>query len=159
MVELKEFVTISPPKSLDYSVDEIGYVVSGHGAKGKECWLHTDADIKEMYEQHKVKKEILLWCYSEKPKHEKLASAVNGGTHASVYNNHTKKMSEVDEILSKLDEKHHGHYSPEQMRAWAHMIHMSKHDSYDEPPNKPFFEVRNGPALRLHLNQAENKQL
>ena len=25
------------------------------------------------------------------------------------------------------------------MRAWAHLLQMKKHDSYEEPPNKPFF--------------------
>ncbi len=97
LVELKEFVTTALPQSLDNipSVEELGYVEPGHGAKGKRCWLHTDADLKEMYEQHKRKKEVLLWCYSEKLESKKAESVESGPkvARASVYNNHTKKMS------------------------------------------------------------------
>ena len=32
----------------------------GHGAKGKQRWLITDADVAEMYKAHEGKKEILL---------------------------------------------------------------------------------------------------
>lgn len=63
-----------------------------------------------------------------------------------MYNNHTQ-ISEVKEIVKKLEEQHRGRYSPEQLRAWAHMIQMSKHDSYDEPPDKPFFRGRKRPGF------------
>ena len=45
-------------------------------------------------------------------------------------------------ICQELVEKHEEVYSAEQRRAWVHLLQMHKHDSYDEPPNKPFF--RNG---------------
>lgn len=34
---------------------------------------------------------------------------------------------------------HEGKYSPEQLRAWSHLLEMGKHDSYEQPPDKPFF--------------------
>lgn len=48
-------------------------------------------------------------------------------------------MSEVDVISEKLQAQHDGKYTQEQLRAWAHMLQMKKHQSYDMPPNKPFF--------------------
>ena len=48
-------------------------------------------------------------------------------------------MSEVELIIEKLKENHENSYSPEQLRAWAHMIHMKRHTSYEFPPDKPFF--------------------
>ena len=141
--ELRTFIASSVPDSLDIvpSLDagsELGYLEPGHGSKGKRCWLHTDADLVDMYKQHKHKKEILLWCYTGVPESQKTAPG-HKRSHASVYDSHTRKMSEVDEIVSKLDEKHQGRYTPEQQRAWAHMIHLSKHSSYEDPPDKPFF--------------------
>ena len=32
-------------------------------------------------------------------------------------------------------------YTAEQIRAWAHMLQMKKHDSYEEAPKKPFFKT------------------
>ena len=51
------------------------------------------------------------------------------------------KLTEVEKNLDKLQEKHEasGKYSIEQLRAWAHMLNMKKHESYDDPPDKPFF--------------------
>ena len=37
----------------------------GHGEKGKQQWLDTDGDLKQMYETHQRRKEILLWCHSK----------------------------------------------------------------------------------------------
>ena len=94
LAELKEFITTSLPESLeDPPLDDVGYVEPGHGAKGKRCWLHTDADVMEMYKQHKGKKELLLWCYSVNPASKKSASAQSARKVAksSVYNNHTQK--------------------------------------------------------------------
>ena len=48
-------------------------------------------------------------------------------------------MVEVSSIEEKLKEKHSGRYTDEQLRSWAHLIQMCKHNSYEEPPDKPFF--------------------
>ena len=54
--------------------------------------------------------------------------------HASLLN-----MSDVDNIETKLKEKHGEKYTPVQLSCWAHMIHTYKHESMKEPPNKSFF--------------------
>ena len=36
----------------------------------------------------------------------------------------TQKMSEVDEIVTKLSEKKSGNFTVEQLRAWAHLIQL-----------------------------------
>ena len=50
-----------------------------------------------------------------------------------------KKKDEVTIIYKNLDEKHHGTYSSEQLKVWAHLIHNGSHKSYDTAPNKRFF--------------------
>ena len=50
-----------------------------------------------------------------------------------------QKMAAVNDIFEKLRDKHNEKYSPEQLRAWSHLLEMEKHDSYEEPPDKPFF--------------------
>ena len=48
-------------------------------------------------------------------------------------------MSEVDDVVSKLKEKHGEKYTPAQLNCWAHMINTHKHESLDSPPKKSFF--------------------
>ena len=152
---LKEFIVKGLPASTDNMPPvkevEIGYLEPGHGAKGKRCWLYTDDDLKEMYEKHKGKRELLLWCYSHKIASSKSAAvrtpvqlkgSEKKAVRSSNYDKHTNKMAEVDEIYEKLEDQHREKFSPEQLRAWAHMIQMSKHDSYEVPPDKPFFRGR-----------------
>ncbi len=62
-----------------------------------------------------------------------------GETSGTNYQGHLNSLSEVEVVIGKLDEKHEDGYTPEQIRAWAYMINMKKHTSYDDPPSKPFF--------------------
>ena len=39
----------------------------------------------------------------------------------------------------KLKEKHAASYNIEKLNAWAHLLHMGKHNSYETPPNLPYF--------------------
>ena len=48
----------------------------------------------------------------------------------------------MDEIEDKIRSKNEGKYTKEQIRMWAHLIHMKKHTSYDEPPNKRFWKPK-----------------
>ena len=50
-------------------------------------------------------------------------------------------MVEIDEICDKLVKQHGEKYTKEQTRAWAVLIQMGKHESYDSPPDKHFFTV------------------
>ena len=111
---------------------EIGYVEPGHGMKGKKIWLFNNEDVKNMYDKYQSKPSIRLWCYScVVPKKD---SAKTGSKFES--------QGQVDEIYEELQVKHKGKYSPEQLRAWSHMIRLKTHDSHDEPPDKPFFNGR-----------------
>ena len=51
-------------------------------------------------------------------------------------------MAAVDEIYDELQEKHKGKDSPEQLRAWSHLLEMGKCNSCEDQPDKPFFKGR-----------------
>ena len=61
--------------------------------------------------------------------------------------NHSKHedwLNEADFIYKDMQKKHNKSvYSGEQLRAWAHLIHLKKHASYDDPPKKCFFKTAN----------------
>ena len=98
-----------------------------------------------MYSQCQGKKEILWFVKidetvattSDKPKPPKCPCP--GTAKTDMVN---QVMSEVEKIVVSLTEKHSKDYTVEQIRAWAHMVQMGKHLSYDEPPEKPFFQKK-----------------
>ena len=116
---------------------EYGYIGPGHGARGKKVWIYKDDDIAEMYETHSGNRTIRLWCYT----HARKAVSTKASS-GSKFQQHCEKLSDVDEICAKLSEKHKGKYSKDQLRAWARMINLGKHESYDEAPDKPFWKGR-----------------
>ena len=124
---------------------QFGYIVPGHGRKGKQLSLTEVQDLSQMYEKYKKRKQVVLWLKNVSKKRSK--SPPEGGPPSkqsrSRYDGHLKKMNEVEEIVEKLSGKHDS-FTPEQLRAWAHMIHLKKHTSYDIPPNKPFFRNKRG---------------
>ena len=148
---MKEFHTVDLGKSKIYrsiaslrvfisknlhNVDvEMGYVEPGHSMKGRKVWLFTDEDVNKMYERYQGKPTIRLWCYTCTLKKEPSTSAKTGSKYE-------EKQSEVDEVYEELQKKHKGTYSPEQLRAWSHMIRLKTHDSLEKPPDKPFFKGR-----------------
>ena len=121
---------------------EFGYIVPGHGLRGKKEWIFDDSDAKEFLAKIKNKKkaESTLWCYSQAPtsskgqnnressKHSRSRSPITK-SGSSRYDAHITKMSKVDEVYKKIHEAHGNLYSPEQKRAWAHMIELGKHHS------------------------------
>ena len=40
-----------------------GYVEPGHGWKGKQVWLNTNDDLRELYSLCGKLKNLLIWCY------------------------------------------------------------------------------------------------
>ena len=156
--ELKDFVCETFQDSVENPLSTIGYIEPGHRMRGKQQWLSSDEDLKDMYEVFAGKNEIMLWCYFS----QQSSSAVSGKRtrvhseeqtssnpppskvpRTTNHHHHQAKMDELDDIIYySLTEKHEKMYSPEQLRAWAHLLQMNKHDSYDEPPNKPFFRNR-----------------
>lgn len=141
--ETKDFIVDNLPEDEAVEHDfQFGFIEPGHGLKGKKEWITTDEDVEEMFEKHNGKKDITLWCY-RKPKGGKSRSissrSRSPNKKGSRYEAHSKQISEVDDIYKQLKDKHTGSYTPEQLRAWAHLIQLGKHQSYDNAPNKPFF--------------------
>ena len=45
---------------------EFGYIVPGHGPRGKKEWILDDSDAKKFLASFKGKKtSVTLWCYSQ----------------------------------------------------------------------------------------------
>lgn len=59
-------------------------------------------------------------------------AGASSAKHSKVIESNTKKVYEVQEILTKLQSKHDTTYNPEQYHAWAQLIQMGKQSSYDE---------------------------
>ena len=118
---------------------EFGYIIPGHGKKGKQASVETDEDLASMYEKTKKSKSVVLWLKCKQRPSKRVASGSSevpqSKRHASLVN----MMSDVDDIVTKLKEIHGNKYTPVQLNCWAHMIHTHKHESMEEPPNKSFF--------------------
>lgn len=103
-----------------------------------------------MYQVSKDRRsEVILWCYGPTPQQEqargnKRQSISEGNTarKASRYDKHIDRMADVELIEDKLWEKHAENFTKQQLHSWAHLIQMKKHQSYDEPPDKPFFSLK-----------------
>ena len=122
-----------------------GYIQPGHGAKGKQKSLEERDDLTTMYELYSKRKQIVLWLKVAKTKRPLKVDDTSSKKQCRTTNHgsHLEKISEVQAIFEDL-EKRHGNskqYSPEQLRAWAHMIQLKKHESYEAPPDKPFLKL------------------
>ena len=124
--------------------DLVGYIEPGHGQKGKMRELSTDEDLSEMYILHKCKRDVLLWCYGDVDEQStasrKRTQAAGDSASSSKRQAIAKSISEVEEIIKKLKEKHGDAFSVEKLNCWAHMLNVGRHSSYDEPPDFPFFK-------------------
>ena len=135
---------ISDPDKLEF-----GYIGPGHGSRGKQNWIAVDEDVEDMYDEYnsKHRKDVMLWFYagdltSEKSTASKRSRSPLGDPKCSQKPKHSTyqtKLDKVESILGSLKQKHAAAYPEEKLRAWAHLIEMEKHSSYDEPPNTPFF--------------------
>ena len=130
---------------------EFGYIRPGHGARGKQQWIVSMEDLDDMYCDYSDKKEVLLWAFgSDKtsgaqrrkrscsPTQEEVPTVSKKSR--SKYDSHAHKMMEVETIVDDLTEKHGGKFSQEQLNVWAHLAHMKKHQSFEDPPDKQFFK-------------------
>lgn len=147
---------LSDLKRFDGAQYEYGFIVPGHGLKRKQKALVTNADIDTMYNDCKAK-QINLWMKcSWKNKRKRTQSPSSNvsdpppKSKQSNYDAHLRKMSDVELIVDELKGMHAEKYSPEQLQAWAHMIQMKRHESYDLP-DKPFF----GKSRRRVLESTE----
>lgn len=148
----QQIVTDCKGKVPDY-ISTIGYIAPGHGLSGKKKWMTSDQDLSDMYTALSGKFDAIFWCYGPNTPTELSRGTKrphNGNTEGearktSRYDRHVDMMAEVEVIEDKLREKHSEKFSEEQLRSWAHLIHMKKHKSYDEPPDKPFFRSAHKP--------------
>ena len=138
---------------------KVGYVRSSHGWKGKQELLDCADDVAEMYTMYGKKTGILLWCHLMSGE----SRAETSRKRAKVDGNSTpcakrptvwaQKMSEVEKIVEKLRDKHGSLYSIEKVNAWVRMINVGKYDSYETPPDLPYFrghkKVREGTVMIL----------
>ena len=168
---------VNPKKRSDFAVSKLSYegffkdirhlkeVMLATFPKGRQLWISSNADVQQMYAQCDGKKEILLWFLkseitvdnsASEPKSKRPCPDTSGASKADSIS-HT--LSEVDKIVATLTEKHSKKYTVEQIRAWAHMIQMGKHESYDEPPNKPFFKTKEGKGSNQTLSPKKRIEL
>ena len=118
---------------------EFGYIVPGHGKKGKQANIDTDEELEAMCEKTKKSKRIVLWLKCKPRSNKRVAPGSSEAPQSKRHASLVGMMSDVDNIVTKLKEKHGDKYTPVQLNCWAHMIHTHKHDSMEEPPNKSFF--------------------
>ena len=126
------------------STESFGYIDPGHGNRGKQQWLMSNDDLKDMYADHKDKKDILLWSSVVPDSQKKRAHSPDPEENdkRARYDKYLDKMTEVEMIEAELAEKHSGgSFTDEQLRSWAHLIQMKKWGSYDTPPKKRFFRI------------------
>lgn len=150
---------LSEVQDIPSVIEQLGYIEPGHGAKGRQRWLSSPEDFRDMYTLHRNKAEILFWCVGQNPSisgSNKRVHSPDRGQESSKkrsrYENHTDKMVEVESIEDELMKSHDKTYSREQIRAWAHLIQMGKHESYTTPPSKPFWKTPSGSKGKNELS-------
>lgn len=142
-------------KCLDkISPSQIGYIEPGHGLKGKQRWLYTDEDVDTMYDIYKRKTEILLWCFSENPEGSEITTCSK--SKKAETSSKSKKEAIASKINEEVQDKHGNQYSVEKCNAWAHLIHVGKHDSHDDPPDLPYFRGTKKRKLQTASEGREN---
>ncbi len=148
--------------------DEIGYMKPGHGKKGKKQELEDDQDLQDMYTFFKKGCEIILWCYggvgqpaptSASKSRKRVRDGESSTAPPNKRDSVTKSISDVESIVKQLQSIHGESYSIEKMNAWAHLIHMGKHSSYQEPPDFPFFRGNKKKTASGHGNPDGDKQV
>ena len=135
----------------DSSDMKFGYIEPGkQGIRGKMRWIFTADDIKDMYAVYgqKTQTEIILWCDGQRTtkvddaplsKRAHTESSKKTCKKTCITVSQRERLDKVQEIYETLRSKHEN-YNQERLRMWAHLIQMGKHESYDVPPNQPFFK-------------------
>ena len=131
-------------KFLETEPKEVGFISPGHGLKGKQYPLVDDDDLVTLYTQYKKKLDIMLCCNAVLPENsfsedKTLTSRKRKHPDAEVSKVNPSSGCSVKEVVEKLKEKHGSKFTIEKINAWAHVIDLGKHSSYDEPPDLPYF--------------------
>ena len=194
---------------LDGDNFQIGYIMPGHGAKGRQVPIVYVEDLTCMYSRCHRTKHVVLWVKHLRKKDlpsggsssrarkrpdcnnqqevcgpakkskggesstqqaedpGRVQSNTSGaGSTRSKYSGEHNKMFELQEIVDELEKRHSKKYTIEQLRAWGNMMMMKKHESYDHPPDKPFFKQKKegqpgtkSPGKRIHYRSECMDQL
>ena len=153
--DLKKQILADHKEKVCDPIDQFGYIEPGHGLRGKLRFLVSNEDLQHMYSVHKRKPyEVKLWCYgpSDVPGVKRSSTDCEAGSSVMSkaprrsYDKHVDKMAKVEETEDILRENHKGKFSEEQLRSWAHMYVMKKHDSLEVPPDKPFWKTPKTPS-------------
>ena len=135
--------------SLEFNPSDFGFIQPGHGLKGRQRW---NADLEEMYNDYPKKHDFLLWCYTDVGG-ETTTDVVGQKRSAPVERTSSapkpkltcvRKISEVEDIIKYLKQRHGESFTVEQFSMWAHVIHIGKHSSREAPPNLPIFRQSKG---------------
>ena len=108
--ELQDAVAEACSEPIIFS--SFGYIEPGHGSKGKQRWLTSNDDLKDMYQVYQGKKEILLWCNTMCSDKRKRAHSPNADSDnskrakSSGHHSHLDKMTEVEAVEEELRKKH-----------------------------------------------------
>lgn len=130
--------------------------------------MSTDDDLTQMYSEHHGRKSINLWLKLKSIKHRRpndpsTECAAPQAKRSKSCESHLEKMDELQKIVDTLKDKHkegkYSHLSSAQFHCWGNTIQLGHHDSYDHPPNKPFFGATKtasigggaSPGKRIHL--------
>ena len=98
-------------EALQEVILDVGYIEPGHGLKGRQVWLVED-DMIEMYSRFKKRQCITLWCFVRKPDQPCTNSSPKCNMPAENVTPQSKRgrceqtISEVEDIVKKLEEKH-----------------------------------------------------
>ena len=126
---------------------DIGYS-KGRGAS--KVWIMDEEDLQTMYQSHNKDQEIVLWCEGRQDTADKSVDSLEPATSTG----RKRKTSdaarpppskrqaiqeEVDEIFSKLSDKHGQQYTAAQYRLWANMLQVGTHRDYASLPQVPMF--------------------
>lgn len=65
--ELKTQIVQDCESKVPEKPTQLGFIEPGHGLRGKQRWINSEDDLKEMYHLHKGKDEIILWCFHPVP--------------------------------------------------------------------------------------------
>ena len=104
--------------TLQAPVSNLGYIRPGHGWKGRQELIDNDTDVKEMYAVCGKKTSIQLWyhLFSKERKKKQPCKRPNepkdmASAPSSKRNACMQKITEVEAILSDLQQRHGSEYS------------------------------------------------
>ena len=110
--------------------------------KGRHQDLRHDEDLKTMYAIFHGKRDIVMFCMGELGQNASTSSRkrpLQDEETVAPKAKTAKKMMEVQSIMKRFKQKHGSKFTLEKYSAWAHMIHMGKHQSFENTPNRAYF--------------------